>query len=61
MDLPVKARLKLMALQSNAESAHDATLSATRRLSDINRAMATAPSSERANLEHETARWRGKQ
>jgi hypothetical protein len=61
MHLPVKARLKLMAIQTSAESAHDASLSATRRLSDINRAMATAPSSERANLEFEISRWRGKQ
>jgi hypothetical protein len=61
MELPIKARLKLMTLQTSAETAHDATLSATRRLSDINKAMATNPSSERANLEHETARWRGKQ
>lgn len=60
MDLPIKARLKFEALIDAAQTGQDAVLSATRRLSDLTKTITTAPAEERANLEHEMARWRGK-
>jgi hypothetical protein len=60
MDLPFRAKLRLRAAIDSEEMARDTVSSITRRLSEINHAMPTAPRSELANLEHEVVRQREK-
>jgi hypothetical protein len=60
MQLPVKAKIKLTGLTDAEQSAQDTVLTVTRRISSLNKALATAPTSEAGSIEHEVSRLRGK-
>ncbi len=61
MQLPSLALVKLQRLQQSEADARDAASTVSRRLSDTNRALATAPASEYANIEAESARLLSRQ
>jgi hypothetical protein len=60
MQLPIKAKLRLQAMIDGEQMTRDTLSSITRRLSELNHAMQTAPRSEIANMEHEVVRQREK-
>ena len=59
--LPTLSRVKLDGLIQKEQEARDAVGAVTRRLSDLGRALATAPSSEAAAIEKELTRLRDRQ
>jgi hypothetical protein len=58
--LPHRARAKLEALAEEESAAQDNARTITARLSALSRALATAPTEEAANVEHEMSRLRGR-
>jgi hypothetical protein len=60
MQLPIRAKLRLQAMIDSEGMARDTVSSITRRLSELNHAMQSAPRSEIANMEHEVVRQREK-
>jgi hypothetical protein len=60
MDLPIRAKLRLQATIDAEQSAQDTLSAVTRRLSELNHAMVTAPRSEIANMEATVTSLRGK-
>lgn len=61
MQLPSLALVKLQRLLQSEQDARDAAATVSRRLSETNRALATAPASEYANIEAEASRLLSRQ
>lgn len=61
MQLPTLARVKLERLIQAEQDARDAAAAVSRRLSDTNRALATAPASEAPSIEAESSRLLSRQ
>lgn len=61
MQLPSLSLVKLQRLLQSENDARDAAAAVSRRLSETNRALATAPASEHANIEAEASRLLSRQ